>query len=73
MSLRNGTAPAQGVRGGRKSVGTDGAQHTRHLGREAIVGAPVHCTVCGHPLSAPKSVARQRGPVCATREGVHRG
>ncbi|WP_412458303.1 DUF6011 domain-containing protein [Rhodococcus ruber] len=30
----------------------------------------VRCTCCGHPLSAPESVARERGPVCAARKGV---
>lgn len=29
----------------------------------------IRCTRCGHVLTAPKSVARERGPVCATRVG----
>lgn len=27
----------------------------------------VQCVDCGHPLTAPKSVHRHRGPVCAAR------
>lgn len=35
--------------------------------REPGYGITVPCVDCGHPLTAPKSVARHVGPKCAAR------
>ena len=46
-----------------------------HAAREDATQA--RCSVCGHPLHRPSSVARGTGPICAGRvldlEGVERG
>ncbi|MFE2121024.1 DUF6011 domain-containing protein [Rhodococcus aetherivorans] len=38
--------------------------------RTAVEDYVVRCVLCGHPLTAPKSVARETGPVCASRTEV---
>lgn len=65
---RNGAAPGRGNQG-QAQQNIEGAtlddDSIRHN------AANVRCTICGHPLTAPKSVARERGPICAARKGVH--
>lgn len=57
MSLENRQGGPAGHGAASESIATD----------EAIVGA---CRVCGHPIHAPRSIARGIGPVCHRRAGA---
>ncbi|WP_353735285.1 DUF6011 domain-containing protein [Rhodococcus sp. (in: high G+C Gram-positive bacteria)] len=63
----NDAAPG-GHRGQAKSITKTTGSDDQHT---PVDDTTVRCQLCGHILTAPKSVALETGPVCATRFEVH--
>ena len=63
--------PGEGPRTAHETAWTAGTNDTP-LASPATSDTRTRCTRCGHPLTAPRSVARNHGPECWRRIDVGR-